>query len=64
MDFGFELDGYMNDDVSIQIVLFDTDGNEYHSEIKSVTLRAKGEILHKVELKYKNRVTVKKRRLF
>ncbi len=64
VDFGFEPDGYMNDDVNIQIVLFDTDDNEYHSDIKSVTLKAKGEILHKVELKYKNRVTVKKRRLF
>ena len=64
IDFGFDPDGFMNDDVDIQIVLFDTDDNEYHSDIKSVTLKAKGEVLHKVELKYKNRVTVKKRRLF
>lgn len=65
VDFGFGPDGYMNDDVSIQIVLFDTDGNDYHSEIKSVTLKAKGEILHKVNLKYKNGIiSVKKRRLF
>ena len=65
VDFGFEPDGFMNDDVDIQIVLFDTDDNEYHSDIKSVTLKAKGGSLHKVNLKYKNGIiSVKKRRLF
>jgi hypothetical protein len=64
VDFGFDTDGYMKEDANIQIVLFDTDGNEYRSDIKTVTLKAKGEILHKVILKNKNSVTVKKRWLF
>ena len=65
VDFEFDTEGWMKNDANIRVVLFDTDGNEYSSGIKRVMLKAKGEILHKVKIKYKNEVVgVTKRRFF
>ena len=65
VDLGFDTDGLMKDDATFQISLSDTDGKVYSSGVKKVSLIAKGDILHKVKLKNKNKVTkVMKRRLF
>ena len=57
VDFNFNSDGWMNNDVNVQIVLYDTDDNKYHIEATGVMLKAKGDILHKVRLKEKKERT-------
>lgn len=64
VDFGFDSEGWMKDDVNVHVELIDTDGNTYRSGVKCVTLRAKGDILHKVKLKNKSNIKLVKRRLF
>ncbi len=53
LNFEFDSDGYLDEMIKIKIELFDTDGNIYNSDEISVGIIAKGDILHKVQLKDK-----------
>ena len=52
VDLNFDIDGNMDSAVSMSIELYDTDDNQYLSDSKEGFLLAKGDVLHKVKLKY------------
>lgn len=52
VDLNFYTDGKMDSTVNMSIELFDTDNNQYLSDSIEGFLIAKGDVLHKVNLKY------------
>ena len=52
VDFNFYTDGKMDGTVNISIELYDTDNNQYLSDSIEGFLIVKGDVLHKVNLKY------------
>ena len=52
VDLNFYTDGKMDSTVNISIELYDTDNNQYLSDSIEGFLIAKGDVLHKVNLKY------------
>ena len=52
VDLNFYTDGKMDSTVNMSIKLYDTDSNQYLSDSVEGFLIAKGDVLHKVNLKY------------
>lgn len=52
VDLNFYTDGKMDSTVNISVELYDTDNNQYLSDSVEGFLIAKGDVLHKVNLKY------------
>lgn len=52
VDLNFYTDGKMDSTVNMSVELYDTDDNQYLSDSVEGVLIAKGDVLHKVNLKY------------
>lgn len=52
VDLNFDTDGQMDSTVNLSMKLYDTDNNQYLSDSIEAYIIAKGDVLHKVNLKY------------